>query len=131
MARRVLVVEDEIHVGEIYVNFLRQHGFDVVAVDDGTRALSEIATIRPDVILLDLIMPNAVLDGFSLLRQLAASPAADVPIIILSALAESLEPHLSADVAKRLRIASILTKPADLRLLARHIEEVVALSTAM
>src|SRR4029450_11645602 len=72
ISTRILLVEDDPYVRDACVQILEDH--TVVAVDDGVLALEEIERRRPDVILLDLIMPRARLDGLALLSQLAARP---------------------------------------------------------
>jgi CheY-like chemotaxis protein len=81
--KRILLVEDDPDVRESCAELLRDLGHTVVAVDDGAVALSEIPRLRPDVILVDLIMPKAELDGVALLSRLAAGPR--IPVVILSA----------------------------------------------
>ena len=70
--RYILLVEDDPWVRGACVELLSSLGHTVVAVDDGAVALQEIPRRRPDVILLDLIMPRAELDGIGLLSELAA-----------------------------------------------------------
>jgi CheY-like chemotaxis protein len=66
-------------VRDACVDVLGSLGHTVVAVDDGAVALQEIPRRRPDVILLDLIMPSAELDGIGLLSRLAGEPSIDIP----------------------------------------------------
>ena len=101
---------------------LRDFGHTVVAVDDGAVALSEIPRLRPDVILVDLIMPKAELDGVALLSRLAAGPR--IPVVILSSLADCLIEGLSHEVIATLPVTAILTKPVALDALTREIDRV-------
>jgi CheY-like chemotaxis protein len=91
-------------------------------VDDGVVALKEIERRRPDVILLDLIMPRARLDGLALLSKLAAGPR--IPIIVLSGLGNALKEGLSPELAAALSIAAILSKPFSVEALSREIDRV-------
>jgi CheY-like chemotaxis protein len=77
--RHILLVEDDRWVRDACVDVLGSLGHTVVAVDDGAVALQEIPRQRPDVILLDLIMPSAELDGIGLLSRLAGEPSIDIP----------------------------------------------------
>ena len=113
-AKRILVIEDDPRVREATVGVLEDLGHTIVAVDDGASALNEIARDTPDVILLDLVMPRAQVDGLEFLSRVASGPAAHTPVIILSALGETLARHLSTDVTTELRIAAILPKPVAL-----------------
>jgi CheY-like chemotaxis protein len=75
-AKRVLLVEDHAGVRDACAEGLESLGHTVVAVDDGAVALDGIARLRPDVILLDLIMPTAELDGPSKLADGPRLPSA-------------------------------------------------------
>jgi len=69
---RILVVDDDVHVRKVITNILRSGGYRVDTADDGAAALTAIRLSRPDLVLLDAVMP--VLDGFAVLRALRASP---------------------------------------------------------
>ena len=120
--KRILVIEDDARVREACIDILSDLGHTIVAVDDGARALAEIARATPDVILLDLLMPRAKVDGLEFLSQIASGPAARTPVIILSALGETLARHLSRDTTAELRIAAILPKPVALDTLIQEID---------
>jgi CheY-like chemotaxis protein len=119
--KRILLVEDDPGLRALCLEVFSE-AHTVVAVDDGVVALEEIRRSPPDVILLDLIMPRARLDGIALLSELAAGPR--IPIIILSALGDALT-QLSPELAAALQISAILSKPFSLEALAREIDRVV------
>jgi CheY-like chemotaxis protein len=123
--KRVLVVEDDPYVRGACVDVLGGLGYSVVAVDDGALALQEISRFQPDLILLDLIMPRAQLDGIGLLSRLATAPASGVPVIILSAFGDALAQGVSPEVTDGLRIEAILPKPVSLHTLAREVNRLV------
>ncbi len=77
----VLVVEDDPTVREVVVRYLERDGLDVVAVGDGESALSQAALRWPDLVVLDLMLPQ--LDGLEVCRRLRAT--APVPVIMLTA----------------------------------------------
>jgi CheY-like chemotaxis protein len=120
-SKHILLVEDDPHVREACVAVLEDRAHTVVAVDDGVVALEEIERRRPDVILLDLIMPRARLDGLALLSRLAGGPR--IPIIVLSGLANALQ-ELSPELVATLSIAAILSKPVSVEALSREIDRV-------
>jgi CheY-like chemotaxis protein len=120
--QRILVVEDDPSMREFCVDCLRGLGYVVVAVDDGSLALQEIPRFEPDLILLDLIMPRARLDGIGLLSVLAAGPSHNIPVIILSALGDAIAEQISPDVTRALNIGAILSKPVELDTLAREVK---------
>jgi DNA-binding response OmpR family regulator len=77
----VLVVEDDPTVREVVVRYLERDGLDVSAVGDGESALLQAALRWPDLVVLDLMLPQ--LDGFEVCRRLRAT--APVPVIMLTA----------------------------------------------
>ncbi len=81
---RILVVDDEPMVREVVVAYLERDGFDVVEASTGTAALDSVAERRPDLIVLDIMLPE--IDGFSVLTELRRS--GDVPVILLTARTE-------------------------------------------
>ncbi|TXL70862.1 response regulator [Vineibacter terrae] len=85
---RILVVDDVVENREILQMRLESQGYAVATAIDGEDGLTKIASMAPDVVLLDVMMPK--LDGFEVCRRLRANPAIPfVPIILLTALAET------------------------------------------
>ena len=80
--KRVLVVDDEPAIRELLELVLRYDGWDVRAAPDGTTALETAAVFGPDVVLLDVMLPD--LDGFEVLRRLRADRPR-LPVMFLSA----------------------------------------------
>lgn len=78
---RLLVVEDEPNLLEVLAASLRYAGFDAVTATTGQEALTEARRTRPDVVVLDVMLPD--MDGFEVLRRLRAS--APVPVLFLTA----------------------------------------------
>lgn len=84
MAKRVLVAEDEPSIAESLKFLLVRAGFEVSIRKDGRAAMAALDEARPDVLILDVMLPY--LDGYSILRQLrAAQDTADLPVIMLTA----------------------------------------------
>ncbi|HEY7483985.1 MAG TPA: response regulator transcription factor [Streptosporangiaceae bacterium] len=81
-ARRVLVVDDEPNIRDLVEVALRFHGFAPVAVATGEQALRHVKAERPDLIVLDVMLPDV--DGFEVCRRLRAD-GHDVPVIFLTA----------------------------------------------
>jgi two-component system, OmpR family, response regulator len=82
---RILVVDDDPHIRELARVFLKGEGFDVFEASDGVEALARLETIRADLVILDIMMPN--MDGWELCRQLRA--AYDLPLLMLTAKGET------------------------------------------
>lgn len=81
--KKILVVDDEANVVEVLTKKFQAEGFLVDAAYNGEEALQKIQESKPDLILLDIIMPK--LDGISVMQRLKASDdTKDIPIIILT-----------------------------------------------
>jgi len=79
----IMLVDDEPNLRELLRQMLELGGFEVVEAEDGLEALEKLEMIVPDVMILDVMMPN--LDGVSLCKQLRADSAyAKLPIIMVS-----------------------------------------------
>lgn len=93
MMPKILVVEDEPENQLAIQVILTVEGFEVISVEDGRLALQTAQEQRPDLILLDVMMPET--NGFEVLAQLRQNEATkDIPVIMLTALAQR------ADVAR-------------------------------
>ena len=78
---RVLYVEDDERLARLTMEYLVTHGLEVHLVPRGDLAVAEVMRVRPDVVLLDVMLPGA--DGFEVCRQLRVRT--DVPIIMVTA----------------------------------------------
>jgi len=82
--RRLLVVDDDPHVADLVRQSLEGEAYQIDAAADGFAALEAIGERRPDVILLDLLMPR--MDGFEVITNLQHDPERrDIPVIVLTA----------------------------------------------
>ncbi len=104
----ILIVDDESVVQQVLKALLAEEGYFISFANNGTEALTQAARITPDLILLDVMLPD--MNGFDVCRQLRASPLlAEVPILMLTAL---------GDPGSRLRgiesgADDFITKPFD------------------
>jgi class 3 adenylate cyclase len=88
MTERILVVDDAPENIQAISTILREQGYQVLAATDGQRALDVLAKVRPDLLLLDVIMPG--MDGYEVCRRIKASPElAEIPIIFLTGKTET------------------------------------------
>ena len=86
----VLVVDDNPTNLSVLVNILRDVGLRVLVATDGESALEQVAYTKPDLILLDVMMPG--IDGFETCQRLKANPdAANIPVIFMTALSETVD----------------------------------------
>jgi CheY-like chemotaxis protein len=116
-ASEVLVVDDDEAVLQTIAEALEMEGYLVVTALNGALALERIRQRRPDVVLLDLLMP--VLDGWTFLPLCRAEPGcADVPVVVLTVL----DPRLIGTV----QAEAFLGKPFELGELLATVERMVA-----
>jgi CheY-like chemotaxis protein len=86
--KTLLVVDDEFSLLQVMDAILTDSGFRVIAAINGRVALEQLANAKPDLVLLDYMMP--VLDGPSVLRAMAAAAAwRDIPVVMMSSLPEA------------------------------------------
>ena len=86
--KKILAVDDDASVGEFYEHALKLLGYDVRIAASGRAAKESIAAQRPDLILMDIMMPDQ--DGISLTRELRADrKTSDIPIVMVSGLADA------------------------------------------
>ncbi|HAM79270.1 response regulator transcription factor [Ornithinibacillus bavariensis] len=109
---KILVVDDDPNIRELVVVFLQDEGFDVYEASDGLEALSKLETIKADMVILDVMMPN--MDGWELCSELRKYY--DIPLLMLTVNGETSQKvkgfQLGAD--------DYLVKPFDpLELIAR------------
>jgi len=108
MTSRILIVDDAAFNQKILASIVRKAGFECLVAGDGAEALRCAREARPDLVLLDVVMPG--MDGYRVCAELKADSAlADIPVIFLSSLDEA------ADKIKGLTLgaADYITKPFD------------------
>jgi two-component system OmpR family response regulator len=82
---RILIVDDDIHIRELVRVFLRNAGFEVIEAVDGVDALSRLDSVKADLAVIDVMMPN--MDGWELCQELKAT--FDIPVLMLTAKGET------------------------------------------
>lgn len=100
---KILLVEDDPLLIDIYTTKFKEVGFEVEVVDDGEKACNSIESQKPDLILLDIVLPHV--DGWEILQKLQETEATrQVPVFILSNLGqkEEIEKGLHMGAAKYL-----------------------------
>jgi DNA-binding response OmpR family regulator len=84
---KILLVEDDQDLQEMYETKFTMEGFEVVKSENGADALNRVAATKPQIILLDIVMPE--IDGFQVLKDLKADPATqNIPVILLTNLGQ-------------------------------------------
>ncbi|HVA65544.1 MAG TPA: response regulator [Elusimicrobiota bacterium] len=121
---RIMVVEDDEILRQTFRDVLKADGFEVFLCPDGASGLREVKTCRPDLILLDVNLPD--MSGFDVCRGLKADPISkSVPVIILTGHAR--------DVTERVRGLDVgaedyLFKPVSPRVLIARIRSILKVS---
>lgn len=125
--KKILVVDDDPFIRALLVAWLQEAGYTVATASDGQQALEQISRERPDVLLLDLMMPK--LDGYSVARLVRyQEDTRHLPIIVLSA--DVRAPQKLNGV----RVDGVLSKPFDLDEVLARISQLApldALNTAV
>lgn len=87
MAKKILIVEDDKFLRDLITQKLSNENFDVVIAQDGEEGIRKIEDEKPDLVILDLLLPQ--IDGFEVLKRMKANQKiADTPVIILSNLGQ-------------------------------------------
>ena len=117
MAISVLVVEDERNIAELLQIYLEKEGYAVALAFDGGQALSKFRSEKPDLVLLDVMMP--VMDGWEVCRAIRAE--SDTPVIMLTAKSET------DDKVAGLKAGAddYITKPFEMKEVLARIEAVL------
>jgi DNA-binding response OmpR family regulator len=116
-AARVLVVDDDPTVSDVLRRYLQRDGMDVRLAGDGPGALAEFAAYRPDLVVLDLMLPG--IDGIEVCRRMRADR--DVAVIMLTALGEEADRVLGLSTGAD----DYVTKPFSPRELALRVRSVL------
>jgi two-component system, cell cycle response regulator DivK len=113
----ILLVEDTQDNREIAEIILRDAGHTVLSVEDGASSMIAAATAQPDLILMDLALPQ--IDGWEATRRIKANPATcDIPVIAFTA-------HVLQEEAERARAAgcaAVIAKPFEIDMLLKQID---------
>ncbi len=109
----ILVIEDEPSLADIYSTSFGAAGLDVAVAGDGVEGLELALRTRPELILLDLVLP--IKDGFEVLRDLKSNPRTkDIPVIILSNLGQDYEVKHGMDLGAACFLVKTEVEPAKL-----------------
>ncbi|MFZ6030271.1 MAG: response regulator transcription factor [Chloroflexota bacterium] len=117
MTKTILLVDDEDQIIEICRDYLRAAGFDVLSARDGPAGLAAARRQRPDLIVLDLMLPG--MDGLDVCRELRRD--SDVPIIMLTARVEEADKLIGLELGAD----DYLTKPFSPRELVARVRTVL------
>lgn len=106
MTRRVLLIEDETNIAEAIRFILSRDGWQVQVLGEGAAALATVADYRPDVVILDLMLPD--MSGLDILTALRAGEATKtLPVLMLTAKGQGRD----REAATRAGVSAFMTKP--------------------
>jgi two-component system, OmpR family, response regulator VicR len=119
--RRLLYIEDEQEMIELVRLILARRGFEVIGANGGRQGLEAVRTLLPDLVLLDLMMPD--MDGWDVYQQMKADEATqNIPVIVVTAKAQSIDKVLGLHIAK---VDDYISKPFSPQELVESIEKVL------
>lgn len=117
--QHILIVDDEPNVGDVLSIYLRRENFSVSIARDGASALEAIERTPPDLLVLDLMLPEV--DGLQIVRRLRDRDESDVPIIILTAKTEEADRILGLELGAD----DYVTKPFSPRELVSRVKAIL------
>ncbi|MHC4214272.1 MAG: response regulator [Planctomycetota bacterium] len=118
--KKVLVVDDEIHIVHVVAIKLRNNGYEVLSASDGSQAYELACSEKPDIIVSDYQMP--VMTGLELIEKVRKTEEIkDIPVILLTARSFAIE----EDQKQQLQISECLSKPFSPKELLRSVEDIL------
>ena len=120
MPIKILLVEDEPSIVELVTLTLKNNGYEVLSVMDGTKVIETARQNKPDLIILDIMIPK--LNGFEVCRQIKTDEELKkIPVLILSALVQKGE----IEMGIRMGADSYMTKPFQNKDLLNNIQKLL------
>ena len=96
---RILCIEDDVDMLELFQVLLTRHGYEVVGVTKGQEGLDSIRRLKPDLVILDIMMP--VMDGWQVYQQMKEDETTrDIPTIVVTAKSQLIDKVLGLEIAK-------------------------------
>jgi DNA-binding response OmpR family regulator len=121
---RVVCIEDEPEMIDLVRLILGRKGFDVIGADGGIAGLETVKREKPDLVLLDLMMPD--MDGWEVYQQIKADPdLQEIPIVVVTAKAQSIDKVLGLHIAK---VDDYITKPFGPQELLESVEKILGMA---
>jgi two-component system response regulator VicR len=119
--KRVVCIEDEPEMIDLVRLILGRKGFNVIGANGGVEGLEAVRRERPDLVLLDLMMPD--MDGWEVYQQIKAdSELREIPVIVVTAKAQSIDKVLGLHIAK---VDDYISKPFGPQELLESVEKII------
>ena len=120
--RQIVCIEDEPEMIDLFKLILTRRGFEVIGANGGRQGLELVKEIKPDLILIDLMMPD--MDGWEVYQNLKANEETQhIPVIVVTAKAQSIDRVLGLHIAK---VNDYIAKPFSPSALLDSIEQVLS-----
>ena len=120
--KKVVCIEDEQEMIDLVKLILGRKGFELTGAMGGHEGLDTIRRVKPDLVLLDLMMPD--MDGWEVYQQMKADPEMQhIPVIVVTAKAQSIDKVLGLHIAK---VDDYVTKPFGPQELLQAVEKVLS-----
>ncbi len=127
MPQKILVVDDDPDMRDALTIILESRGYQIVTAQDGVEALANLKAERPDLMMLDLLMPK--MDGFAVLKELQDarwSKYREIPILILSSVREEASRRrYELETALTLAVDDYVEKPIAPDVLLERVEKLL------
>ncbi len=121
--KNILCIEDEPEMIDLIRLILNRHGFDVKGADGGREGLEMVKKNPPDLVLLDLMMPD--IDGWEVYQQIKADEKTKhIPVIVVTAKAQNVDKVLGLHIAK---VDDYISKPFSPKALLASVQKVLGL----
>lgn len=121
MPKKIIYIDDDIEMIYLIKMILERKGYEIISINDGLESVEIIKKEQPDLVMLDLMMPN--IDGWDIYHQLKSNEiTSEIPVIIISAKAQPIDKVLGLQIAK---VNNYISKPFRPQELIDSIENIL------
>jgi DNA-binding response OmpR family regulator len=121
MPKKIVYIEDDLEMTYLIKMILERKGYEIISTNDGMEGFEVIEREKPDLVLLDLMMPN--IDGWDIYHQLKSNENTNqIPAIVISAKAQPIDKVLGIQIAK---VNNYISKPFKPQELLESIESIL------
>lgn len=121
MPKKIVYIEDDLEMTYLIKMILERKGYEIISTNDGMQGFEVIERVKPDLVLLDLMMPN--IDGWDIYHQLKSNENTNqIPVIVISAKAQPIDKVLGMQIAK---VNNYISKPFKPQELLESIESIL------
>jgi DNA-binding response OmpR family regulator len=121
MPKKIVYIEDDLEMTYLIKMILERKGYEIISTNDGMEGFEIIEREKPDLVLLDLMMPN--IDGWDIYHQLKSNENTNqIPVIVISAKAQPIDKVLGLQIAK---VNNYISKPFRPQELLESIESIL------